>query len=121
MSSFRHTEGYGWVSRMAAPSSLLPVGGLGSTHCGLLRAVVRPEAEVGVVLERQDRKIADRILGFLRDIRLVGLVDCFVVDARAFVGRRLLGVGWRDGQLTSREQGREPKPLAVSDHVRCPR
>jgi hypothetical protein len=60
----------------------------------VLRAVVRPDTEVGVVLERQDGKIADRILRFLGDIRFVGLADGIVVDARAgglvFVGRRLM-------------------------------
>src|SRR5208337_4220867 len=49
----------------------------------VLCALVRPDVEVGVVLERQDGEIADRILRLLGDIRLVGLGDGIVVDARA--------------------------------------
>jgi len=51
----------------------------------VLRAVVRPDAEVGVVLEGQDGEIADGILRFLRDGVLVGL---------ARVGDGLVVVVW---------------------------
>ena len=66
----------------------------------ILRAVMRPKAEVGEVLEGQDGEVANRILRFLRDIRRIGLADGVVVDARASrlvaVGRRrLLGVRGR--------------------------
>ena len=57
----------------------------------VLRAVVRPNAEVGVVLEGQDSEVANRIFRFLRDIRRIGLADSIVVDARA----SRLGVVWR--------------------------
>ena len=72
----------------------------------VLRSVVRPDAEVGVVLERQDGEIADRIFRFLGDVVLVGLWDAIVVDARAGrlvrVRRRLLSPGGLAGQQTGR-------------------
>ena len=78
----------------------------------ILRAVMRPKAEVGVVLEGQDGEVANRILRFLRDIRRIGLADGVVVDARAsrlvVVGRRrLLGVRGRTCDEKSGSKSRE--------------
>ena len=67
----------------------------------VLRAFVRPNAEIGVVLERQDGEIADRILRLPRNIILARLADGIVIDTRGFVGRRLLGVGGSAGEETS--------------------
>ena len=67
----------------------------------VLRALVRPDAEVGVVLERQDGEIADRILQFPGDIILGRFADGVVIDAPGFVGGRLLGVRGSAGEETS--------------------
>ena len=76
----------------------------------VLRAVVRPEAEIGIALERQDGEIADRILQFFRDVRLVGLApvgDGLVV---LFGGDDLLGVRGRSRRQTHRKQRRDVMP-----------
>ena len=73
----------------------------------VLRAVVRPEPEVGVVLKRQD-EVADRILRFFRDRRLVGFADGIVGDGLVVVGLRLLGVRGRAGEQRGPNQSREP-------------
>jgi hypothetical protein len=52
---------------------------------------IRATTEVGVVLKRQDGEIADRILRLPRNIILVRLADGIVINARGFVGHRLLG------------------------------
>jgi hypothetical protein len=67
----------------------------------VLLAFVRPDVEVGVVLERQDGEIADRILRFPGDIILVRLADGIVIDARGFLRRRLLRVRGSADEETS--------------------
>src|SRR5208283_6149561 len=49
------------------------IGTTGSNARMFCVPLFRPDVEVGVVLERQDSEIADRILRLLSDIRLVGL------------------------------------------------
>ena len=43
--------------------------------------MVRPDAEVGVVLEGQDGEIADRIFRFLGDIIFARLANGIVIDS----------------------------------------
>ena len=88
----------------------------------VLRAFVRPDVEVGVVLERQDSEIADRILRFLGNIILVRLAYGIVIDALGFVRHRLLGVPGSKGDGERRDQSRERELFRVGDrhYVSCP-
>jgi hypothetical protein len=84
----------------------------------VLRALVRPDVQVGVVLERQDGEIADRILRLLGDIRLVSFAEGVVVNAGAgrlvLVRRRLLGVAARASEEQGPGYGGEATPRSAA-------
>jgi hypothetical protein len=88
----------------------------------VLRAVMPPDAEVGVVLEGQHGEIADRILRLPGDIILVRLADGIVIEAPRIIGRGLLGVRGSAGEKAGRSQSREFGLLLVGApvHVSCP-
>jgi hypothetical protein len=71
-----------------------------------LRAVMWPDAEIGVALEGETVEIADRILQFL------GEVGCAVAAAR--IGRPVRGrlLGLRGGKTDERRGGQEGPPAA---------